>query len=191
MLIFILIPLIIARVKGYRVLELFKVIDMYPFFMVCACHGFFVLNAWNDNHSFVRFAKLVQFLLIFTLILPIVRRRITTPALIGVGMTMVGTVMNTIVINANGGKMPVYPTVSKWFGYHREGQLDGTIDDLHVLMDESSRLVFLTDYFDLGSCVLSPGDLLIHSFASIIIYYAIKASCQKAGKGAVRDEALT
>lgn len=180
MLIFILIPLIIARVKGYRVLQLFKVIDMYPFFFVCACHGFFILNAWNDNHSFVRYAKLLQFLLIFTLILPIVRRRITTPALVGVGMTMAGTVMNTIVINANGGKMPVYPTISKWIWFYKAGQLDpGAIDDLHILMDSSTKLPFLADYFDFGTCISSPGDMLVHSFASIIIYYTIKAVCDR------------
>ena len=191
MLIFILIPFLIAYFKGYRIRSAFQVWDLYPFFAACACHAFFVINAWLGNHSYVRFASLLQFFMIFTLLLPIVWRRITYPTLVGVGMSLVGTLMNHIAIRANGGKMPVYPTVSKWIGYYREGQLDGTIDDLHVLMDESSRLVFLTDYFDFGSCVLSPGDLLIHSFASIIIYYAIKASCPKAGKGAVRDEALT
>ena len=101
---------------------------------------------------------------------------------------MVGTAMNHIVINANGGKMPVYPTVSKWIGYYKEGQLDGTIDELHVLMDDSSKLVILADYFDFGSCVLSPGDMLIHTFASIIIYYTIKAVCPRLPKGASQKQ---
>ena len=180
MLIFILVPLIIARVKGYRVLELFKVIDMYPLFMTCLCHGFFIVNAWFGNHSFVRYAKLLQFLLIFTLLLPIIRRRITIPALVGVGLTMVGTVMNNVVRNANGGKMPVYPTISKWIWYYKSGQLEsGAIDDLHIMMDSSTKLPFLADYFDFGTCILSPGDLLVHSFASIIIYYTIKSVCSR------------
>jgi hypothetical protein len=84
------------------------------------------------------------------------------------------------VINANGGKMPVYPTISKWIWFYKTGQLDpGAIDDLHILMDSSTKLPFLADYFDFGTCISSPGDLLVHSFASIIIYYTIKAVCDR------------
>ena len=60
--------------------------------------------------------------MIITLLFPILRRRIIWPTMIGVGLTMVGTIMNRIVIYANNGKMPVYPTVSKWIGYYKEGQ---------------------------------------------------------------------
>ncbi len=177
MLIFILIPLIIAYIKGYRIWSVFRVIDLYPFFLACACHGFFVINAWLGNHSFVKYAAILQYVMIISMLLPVVRQRIFVPTMVGVGLTMVGTAMNHIVINANGGKMPVYPTVSKWIGYYKDGQLDGSIDELHVLMDGSSKLPFLADYFDLGSCVLSPGDLLIHAFASIIVYYTVKSVC--------------
>ncbi len=180
MLIFILIPFILARIKGYRVLELFKVVDIYPLFGVCACHAFFIFNAWCGNHSYVRFANLLQFLLIFTLILPIIRRRITIPALVGAGLTMIGTIMNKIVISANDGMMPVYPTRSRMIGYYKTGQLEGgTIDELHVIMDSSAKLRYLADYIDLGTCILSPGDLLVHSFASIIIFYTIKEVCSQ------------
>ena len=179
MLIFILIPLLIAYFKGYRVLSLFRVFDLYPFFAVCLVHGFFVMNAWFGNYSFVKFAAVLQYFMIFSLLLPVVRRRFFAPTMIGVGLTMVGTVMNRIVINANDGKMPVYPTVSKWIGYYKDGQLDGTIDSLHILMDGSSKLPFLADYFDFGFCILSPGDLLIHAFASVIIYYTVKSVCPR------------
>ena len=177
MFIFVLAPLVIALAMGYRIKPVFKVIDLYPFFLVCACHAFFVVNAWLGNHSFVRFAELLQYLMIMTLLLPILRRKIFVPTYIGVSMTMVGTLLNRIVINANGGKMPVYPTVSKWIGYYKEGQLDGAIDSLHILLDESAKLPFLADYIDLGTCILSPGDVLIHAFASIIIFYTVKAIC--------------
>lgn len=177
MLFFILVPLLIARIKGYRVLHIFRVIDLYPFFLACACHGFFVMNAWMGNHSFVKYAAVLQQVMILSMLLPVLRRRMFAPTMVGVGLTIVGTVMNRIVINANGGKMPVYPTVSKWIGYYKDGQLDGSIDQLHVLLDDSSRLAFLADYIDFGLCVLSPGDVLIHTFSSIVIYYTVKAVC--------------
>lgn len=180
MLIFILVPFLIAYIKGYRIRSALQVWDLYPFFLACACHTFFAINAWCGNHTYVRFADELQFFMIVTLVLPVLTRRIVYPAFVGVGLTAVGTLMNRIAINANGGKMPVYPTVSKWISYYREGQLNGTIDQLHVLMDDSSRLVFLADYIDFGLCVLSPGDVLIHAFASIIIYYTLKKSATDA-----------
>ena len=179
MLIFILIPLVIARIKGYRIWSLFRVVDLYPFFLACAVHGFFILNAWLGNHDFVKYATVLQYVLILSLLVPIVRRRIFAPTMVGAGLTLVGTVMNRIVIAANGGKMPVYPTVSKWIGYYKDGQLDGGIDELHVLADGSSKLMFLADYIDFGVCVLSPGDLLIHAFASIVVYYTVKQVCRR------------
>ena len=173
MLIFILIPLALALARGYRIAPLFRVADMYPFFLMCAVHGFFVINAWLGNHAFVKFAEPMQYCMTLTLLLPVVRRRIITPTLIGAGGTIVGTVMNKIVIAANGGKMPVYPTLSKWIGYYKEGQLDGT-----------SKLPFLADYIDLGLCILSPGDVLIHAFASIVLYFTVKAVCPRRGAAA-------
>ena len=179
MLIFILIPLVIARIKGYRIWSVFRVVDLYPFFLTCFVHGFFVVNAWLGNHSFVAYASALQYVMILSLLLPILRRTIFAPTLVGVGLTLVGTVMNRVVIAANNGKMPVYPTVSKWIGYYKDGQLDGSIDELHILADDSSKLLLLADYIDLGVCVLSPGDLLIHAFASIVIYYTVKRVCHQ------------
>jgi hypothetical protein len=174
MLIFILIPLVIARIKGYQIRSIFRVADLYPFFLACLVHGFFVVSAWLGNHSFVQYATVLQYILILSLIVPVIRRQIFVPTMVGVGMTFVGTAMNRAVISANDGKMPVYPTLSKWIGYYKDGQLDGSIDELHVLADGSSKLMFLADYIDLGVCVLSPGDVLIHAFASIVIYYTVK-----------------
>ena len=175
MLIFILVPFMIAYIKGYRIRSALRIWDLYPFFLSCACHTFFIINAWCGNHSFVRFSDALQWVMIATLVLPVLVRGIVYPTFVGVGMTVVGTLMNEVVIRANGGKMPVYPTVSKWIGYYQEGQLDGSIDQLHVLMDGSTRLAFLADYIDFGLCILSPGDLLIHAFASVVIYYTIKS----------------
>ena len=58
-----------------------------------------------------------------------------------------------------------------------ESDFTGAIDSMHVLMSDSTKLNFLADYIDLGVCIMSPGDALIHSFASIIIYYTVKAVC--------------
>jgi hypothetical protein len=76
--------------------------------------------------------------------------------------------------------MPVFPTLSRLIGFYRDGQLEGaSVDSLHTMLDGACKLPFLADYIDLGVYILSPGDVLIHSFASIIVYYTIKAVCPK------------
>ena len=176
---FILIPLIIAYCKGYRAHRVFLVCDLYPLLATVLCHGVFIVFAWCGNHYFVQFAPWLQRAIILSLLLPILRRRISLPAFFGVGITLIGTLMNRIVINANGG-MPSAPTLSKLTRFYRDGQLEsGLIDSIHTLFNDSVRYPFLANYIDLGLYILSPGDVLIHSFASIIVYYTIKAVCPK------------
>ena len=176
---FILIPLLIAYYKGYRAHRVFLVCDLYPLLATVLCHGVFIVFAWCGNHYFVRYAEWLQRAIILSLLLPILRRNISLPALFGAGITLIGTVMNHIVISANGG-MPSAPTLSKLIGFYREGQLEGgQIDTLHKLFEGAVKYPLLADYIDLGVCILSPGDVLIHSFASIIVYYTVKAVCPK------------
>ena len=179
---FILVPLLIAYFKGYKIRRVFEVWDLYPLFATILCHGVFIVFAMMGNHYFVQYSAWLQRAVILSLLFPIIRRQITWPAIFGVAITLIGTLMNHIVISANGGHMPAYPTLSKLTGFYREGQLEGgNIDSLHVLFGENCKYPFLADYIDLGFCILSPGDVLIHSFASIIVYYTILTVCPRRG----------
>ena len=181
---FILIPLLIAYFKGYRAHRVFRVCDLYPLLATVLCHGVFIVFAWCGNHYFVQYADWLQRAIILSLLLPILRRRIIYPSFVGVGITLVGTLMNRTVIDANGG-MPSAPTLSKLIGFYREGQLEGgKIDSLHKLFSGAVKYPLLADYIDLGVCILSPGDVLIHGFASIVVYYTVKAVCPKKEKNA-------
>lgn len=53
----------------------------------------------------------------------------------------VGSILNAIVIFANGGVMPVNPDIVKSFGYHGDVALQG----LYILADGSTKLYFLAD----------------------------------------------
>lgn len=177
---FIVIPLLIAYFKGYRVHRVFKVCDLYPLLATVLCHGVFIIFAWCGNHFFVQYGTWLQRAIILSLLLPILRRKITTPTFVGVGLTLTGTLMNHVVISANGGHMPSAPTLSKLIGFYKVGQLEGgQIDSLHTLFSGACKYPWLADYIDLGVCILSPGDVLIHSFAGIIVYYTVLAVCPK------------
>ena len=91
-----------------------------------------------------------------------------------------GTVLNEIVKHANGGKMPVYPTL-RLTGYYRDGMLENS--PLHVLINSETKLKILSDYIDVGYSILSIGDLFIHFFVCIVFFYGIKAISKKSFGG--------
>jgi len=81
-------------------------------------------------------------------------------------------------MSQNGGKMPVYATLSKYTGYFDEVVIN-TVDKVHVLGNEATRYKILTDYIDVGYSILSIGDVLIHAFIVIVVYNAIKENSNK------------
>jgi hypothetical protein len=95
------------------------------------------------------------------------------PGICGSIFIITGTFLNKFVISQNGGKMPVFPSLSKITGYFKVSTI-GIADNIHIIGSETTRFKFLTDYIDLGNSILSIGDVLIHSFTFIVIYYAIK-----------------
>ncbi len=108
-------------------------------------------------------------------LVPIVRRRLFGPALFGSGLVLIGSMLNRIVMAANGGKMPVLPTLSKVTRYYRNDALGQGIDNVHIPMTGSTKLNVLADYIDTGFSIMSVGDLFIHAFITLIVFYTIKS----------------
>lgn len=179
MLLFVIFPFLLAKLKKYKLTPVFRMPDLYPVFCVEAVHLFFQISFYFGETRFVKYSNLIQNLFLLVLLLPILRQRLYYPSILGAGLTIAGTALNKIVIRANGGKMPVYPTLSKLTGFVSDGQLSGSVDSLHILMTRDTKLNFFADYIDLGFSILSPGDVLIHTFNAIIIYYTIKSRNNK------------
>lgn len=131
--------------------------------------------AFSGDLRFLPYASWLQRAFLASLLFPILQHRLYQRAIIGTGMTLLGTAMNRLVLEANGGKMPVYPTFSRLTGYFDPSALTGGFDSLHILMDKSTPLKFLGDYIDVGFSIMSPGDLLIHGFSAVVLYGAIKS----------------
>jgi hypothetical protein len=85
-----------------------------------------------------------------------------------------GTLLNKTAIWANDGKMPVFASFSKITGYYSDSAIE-TVDNFHIAGSTATKLKFLTDWIDVGYSILSVGDVLIHSFTLLIVYYVIKA----------------
>jgi hypothetical protein len=96
------------------------------------------------------------------------------PALIGSGSVVIGTLLNDFVIAQNNRRMPDFPSFSYIIGYVKPSTFT-VVHDIHVLGNAATHWKLLTDYIDLGYCILSPGDLFIHFSVFLMLYYTIKA----------------
>jgi len=93
----------------------------------------------------------------------------------------VGSALNTIAIDANSGKMPVFISNSWATGFARPNMYNKALayGDFHVIGDMYTKLIPLCDTWDLGVSIYSIGDFFILSYVFLIVYYSIKASNNK------------
>lgn len=174
MLVAILLTIVYARLKKLHIKPIIKAYDLYPIFIFELFNIFLQVNIFMHNYSYIQWAEIIKSAYLFLFIIPIINRKLYKPGIIGSFFIIFGTVLNKIVIAANGGKMPIYPTLSKLTGYF-DPVMFANNPGIHILGDETSKLIILTDYIDTGYSILSLGDLFIHAFAAIIVYYTIKS----------------
>jgi len=163
---------IAGKLKGYRVGHALTRKSFIPFYVIELVHIFFQLNAIFGNYAFVRYAPILKSASLYSLLIPVLVYKLYIPALAGSGFIVLGSILNELVKHANGGKMPVFPTLSRLTGYFNEEAIASS--SLHVLGNSETKLKFLCDYIDIGYSVLSIGDLLIHFFTFIIFFFVMK-----------------
>lgn len=173
MILTIVFTLCFAKYKKLKLSPLWKNIWLLPIFILEIVHLLFQIAVFQSVYIFIPYAELFKRLYLYALLLPIIRYGLYQSALLGSLFLLSGTVLNRIVMRANSGFMPVYPSVSKWTGYFNTAPLS-TYDSIHILGDANTKLKFLSDFIDIGFSILSPGDLFIHSFSFIILYSTIK-----------------
>lgn len=174
MILSILISYLLAKKRGFSARPVFHCIWLFPFFLVELTHMFFQWSVWHENYTYLPFASIIKKAYLYSLFLPILRYQLYKPALLGSCSILIGTLLNRIVIAANNGRMPVYPSLSYRTGYF-SGVALSNYDSLHILGDSQTPFWWLSDYIDIGFGILSIGDLFVHSFTIIILYSTLKA----------------
>lgn len=174
MILFIIAACLVAKIRGNRVLPALRERCFVPLWLVEIAFWIAQACAWCGNYSFIRWASVLQTAYLLALLPPIFRLRLYAEACIGSAMTVAGTCLNRWVISANGGRMPVWPTLSRLTGYYRDGAIEASADRVHMLMTEVTRLNILGDWIDVGFSVMSIGDILIHGFVFLVIWRGIE-----------------
>lgn len=169
----VVLALLFAKIKGYRLKPLIKIWQFYPVIFFLLLYIIIQAFIFAGDYRYVKYSGLFEKLYLISYLLLIFKYRQYISAIIGSSAIIIGTLLNKIAISANGGKMPVFPTLSYITGYYKQGVLNN-MEDIHVVGGTSTRLRFLTDIIDVGYSIMSIGDLFIRFFAFIVIYNTIK-----------------
>lgn len=169
----ILLASLCAKIKGYRIMPIVKAYSLYPFVVVQVLYLFLQANIFIGNYSYLKYASIFKSVYLYTLIIPILVYKLYKPGFYGSMLIIIGTMLNKFVMSQNGGKMPVFASLSKITGYFDESAIP-MVDNIHIIGNEATKYKFLTDFIDIGYSILSIGDLFIHSFAFFVIYNVIK-----------------
>ena len=165
---------LLGKIKHYKIHFLFFSWTFYPVLLTQCVLIFFQITVFFNNYFFIKYASALKTAIILSFLFPIIVYKLYKPALVGSGSIIVGTLLNKFVIGQNGGKMPVFPSFSYITGYVKSNTFL-SVNDLHTLGSASSHFKFLSDYIDLGYCILSPGDILIHFFSFLMLFFTLKA----------------
>lgn len=171
---------LLAKVRHYKLKYLFYSWTFYPVLIVQCLLVVFQFSIFFDTYYFVRFVPIVEPAIILSFFFALFVYRLYQPAILGSVSVVFGTLLNKFVIAQNGGKMPVFPSLSYLTGYLAPDML-GSMDGLHVLGSADTKFKFLTDYIDYGYSILSLGDVFIHLFVCVMLYSMIVAANEQYG----------
>jgi len=161
--------LILAKIKGYKILPFFKTWTVYPFLFLELLHLYFQICIFLGNYRYVQYAPLLKRSYLFLFLIPIIVFKEYKEAIVGSLFVFAGTLLNNFVISQNGGKMPVYPNFSYFTGYVNPRAFE-KIQGIHVLGGEDTKFWILSDIIDIGWSVLSIGDIFIRVLAFLVVY---------------------
>lgn len=169
----IIIALIIAKIKGYKIKPLFKTWAIYPIVFMELIYLYTQINIFNENYEVIKYVGILKTVYLCSYLPLVFKFEQYISAIVGSAAMVIGGVLNDIAIAVNNGMMPVFPSLSYITGYAKVDAFD-KVDDIHILGGPETKMKFLTDIFDTGYSVLSLGDIFIRFYVFIIIYKSIK-----------------
>jgi hypothetical protein len=146
----ILIVCLLARLRRYKLKYLFASWTFYPVLFVQLMLVVFQFSLFLKTDYFIRFVPVTEPTVILSFALALFAFQLYKPAIFGSVSIVFGTALNKFVIAQNGGKMPVFPTLSYLTGYLTPETFN-SLDSLHVLGGADTKFKVLTDYIDYGT----------------------------------------
>lgn len=169
----IFIAILAAKIKKYKIKPLFKSWTVYPMLVMAFLYIILEFMIFKGVYSPVKYSSQFKLLLLLSVFILVVKYNLYINSIIGSVFVLLGSLCNYVAMKSNGGKMPVFVSLSKFTGYAK-ADIFSKVSDIHMLGTSSTKFKFLTDIFDVGYSIMSIGDILIRIFVFIIIYKAIE-----------------
>jgi len=113
----ILLALLYAKIKKYKIKPLFKSWTIYPVIAFEIIYLIEQVAIFSGNYEFIGFTKSLNPFYFSAYLLLVFKYDIYISSIIGAIFMLLGGALNDIAIKANDGFMPVYPTSSYLTGY--------------------------------------------------------------------------
>lgn len=169
-----IIAIIFAKIKGYKIKPLFNTLEIYPLVLFLIMYVGLEIMIFQGNYEFINYSGIFHYIYLLSFLILIIKYKLNISAIIGSIFILVGSALNNFVIAANNGKMPVFPTLSYLTGYAKQDSFM-RVNDIHIMGSGITKYKLLSDVIDVGYCVMSIGDVCIRVFAFIIIFNTIKS----------------
>ncbi|NJD03953.1 MAG: hypothetical protein FIA99_15450, partial [Ruminiclostridium sp.] len=167
-----LLALLVAKIRKYRLAPLFREWPVYLVIILALIHLYMNFSIFQGNMDIIKYSSVIRiaFALIFGIL--IFKYNLYKAGFLGVAFIALGGILNNIVMKANGGRMPVFPSISYITGYINPETFKNMekYDDIHIQGSSSTKLAILADKIDLGYTMLSIGDVFIVSIVFLTIY---------------------
>ena len=171
-----LLALLVAKIKKYKLAPLFKEWTVYLVLAFLLTYLYVNFSISQGNIALIKYATVFRIIYAFIFGIMIFKYNLYKTGFLGVALIVLGGLLNSIVMKANGGKMPVFPSLSYVTGYMKPETFKNLekYDSIHIQGSSTTKLAFLADKIDLGYTMLSIGDVFIFSIVFLIIYNMIK-----------------
>lgn len=174
-----ILAIVIAKIKGYKLSIALKKWQFYPLFVACSVIVIlYIATLIFGQYQLIQYTGMVKVLMEISILslwwLLIKNKAQTWIYAITPLCIFAGSKLNKIVMAANGGKMPIFQSTSKLFG------IDATqgfrFNDVHMLGSANTKMWYLSDIFDLVYENYSIGDIVAITLPiAFMAYIAIKS----------------
>ena len=166
--------------ESYLIKPILKRWSIYPVIIMSIFYVYLQCTIMNQNYYFLQYQHIIKNAILGSYMVlgldVLLRYEKYKEYIIACCSLLCGFTLNYIVMHFNQGKMPIFPDISYSTGYTQYNVIMNAskFSDFHVLGDHTTRLIFLSDIFDIGGSIWSPGDVLCRLFAFIIVYFSVK-----------------
>ncbi len=119
-----LLAVLLAHKRGYALRGLRQAKLLYPIYLFEVVTLGFQASIFFGVYTFIPYAPIIKTTYMVALALPLICYQQYRACLVSAGCVFAGSILNNLAMAANGGKMPVYPTLSYLTGYVNTRNLD-------------------------------------------------------------------